>query len=127
MIGWRYEGPKRLPMTVGVGAISGVLIALTSLGNPPVMIYLLSSRDSAATNRANFTGYFAITLLTLILWMAATGLITGAALRLAATLILPFLAAVWIGSRLFRQSSESLYRRIALGLLFGAGLYGLLR
>ncbi|MDH3700028.1 MAG: sulfite exporter TauE/SafE family protein [Alphaproteobacteria bacterium] len=127
MIGWRYEGSKRLPMTVGVGAVSGVLIALTSLGNPPVMIYLLSSRDSAATNRANFTGYFAITLLTLILWMAATGLITGAALRLAAALILPFLAAVWIGSRLFRQSSERLYRRIALGLLFGAGLYGLLR
>ncbi len=127
LIGWRYEGPKRLPMTIGVGAVSGVLIALTSLGNPPVMIYLLSSRDSAATNRANFTGYFAITLLTLILWMASTGLISGESVRRAAVLILPFLAAVWIGGRLFRQSSEALYRRIALGLLCGAGLYGLLR
>jgi uncharacterized membrane protein YfcA len=62
MTGWRYSGAKPLPATLAVGATSGVLMALTSLGNPPVMLYLLSSSDDAATNRANFTGYFALTL-----------------------------------------------------------------
>lgn len=127
MAGWRYEGEKKLWATLGVGALSGVLMASTSLGNPPVMAYLLSSRDAAATNRANFTGYFAVTLVALIAMMAVAGLIDGKALLTAVTLLPVFMAGAWIGSRLFRRSSEALYRRIALGLLLCVGLYGLLR
>ncbi len=127
MTGWRYEGAKRPLATFGVGAVSGLLMALTSLGNPPVMLYLLSSRDSAATNRANFTGYFAITLATLILLMSFKGLLTWEAARLAGMMIPVFLMTTWIGSKLFRQSSEQMYRRVALGILFLAGLYGMIR
>ena len=127
LTGWRYEGEKRLAATIGVGALSGVLMAATSLGNPPVMLYLLSSRDAAATNRANFTGYFAITLVALILWMTFRELIAWQALRTTLILLPVFMLAAWVGSRLFRQSSEALYRRVALGLLVCAGLYGVLR
>ena len=127
MAGWRYEGGKKLWATLGVGALSGVLMASTGLGNPPVMAYLLSSRDAAATNRANFTGYFAVTLVALIAMMAAAGLIDGRALLTAVALLPMFMAGAWIGSRLFRRSSEALYRRVALGLLLCVGLYGLLR
>ena len=127
MIGWRYDGEKKLWASLGVGALSGVLMASTSLGNPPVMAYLLSSRDAAATNRANFTGYFAVSLAALIAMMALTGLIDRNALVTAAILLPVFMAAAWAGSKLFRRSSEALYRRVALGLLFCVGLYGLLR
>lgn len=127
MAGWRHEGEKKLWVTLGVGGLSGVLMASTSLGNPPVMAYLLSSRDAAATNRANFTGYFAVTLVALIAMMAAAGLIDGRALLTAVALLPVFMAGAWIGSRLFRRSSEALYRRVALGLLLCVGLYGLLR
>ena len=127
MVGWRYEGEKKLWASVGVGAVSGVLIASTSLGNPPVMVYLLSGRDAAATNRANFTGYFAVTLVVLIAMMALAGLIDRDALVTAAMLLPVFMLGAWVGSRLFRKSSEALYRRVALGLLFCVGLYGLLR
>ena len=127
MAGWRYEGEKKLWATLGVGGLSGVLMASTSLGNPPVMAYLLSSRDAAATNRANFTGYFAVTLVALVAMMAAAGLIDGRALLTAVALLPVFMAGAWIGSRLFRRSSEALYRRVALGLLLCVGLYGLLR
>ena len=127
MIGWRYDGEKKLWASLGVGALSGVLMASTSLGNPPVMAYLLSSRDAAATNRANFTGYFAVSLVALIAMMALTGLIDRNALVTAAILMPVFMAAAWAGSKLFRRSSEALYRRVALGLLFCVGLYGLLR
>jgi len=127
LTGWRYQGVKRLPATLGVGALSGVLMASTSLGNPPVMVYLLSSQDRAEVNRANFTGYFAITLATLIAWMLFRELIGWPALQRAAILLIPFMAAAWVGAKLFRQSSEMLYRRVALGILLCAGLYGLLR
>ncbi len=127
MAGWRYEGGKKLWATISVGGLSGVLMASTSMGNPPVMAYLLSSRDSVATNRANFTGYFAVTLVALIAMMAVAGLIDGNAVATAAILLPVFMTGAWAGSRLFRQSSETLYRRVALGLLFCVGMYGLLR
>ena len=127
LTGWRYQGPKRLPATLGVGALSGTLMGSTSLGNPPVMVYLLSSQDRAEVNRANFTGYFAITLMTLLIVMFLQGLLVWRPIQLAAILLVPFMASVWIGSRLFRKSSELLYRRVALGLLMCAGLYGLFR
>ena len=127
MVGWRHRGGKRLGASLGVGAVSGVLIASTSLGNPPVMVYLLSGRDPAATNRANFTGYFGVTLVALVVMMALAGLIDRTAVVTAAVLLPGFMAGAWAGSRLFRKSSEALYRRVALGLLFCVGLYGLLR
>ena len=127
MFGWRYEGEKKLWANLGVGAVSGVLMASTSLGNPPVMAYLLSSRDTASTNRANFTGYFAITLVALIILMSIAGLIGSESVITAAVLLPAFMLAAWVGSKLFRKSSEALYRRVALGLLLCVGLYGLIR
>lgn len=125
LTGWRYEGEKPLAATLGVGVISGLLMALTSLGNPPVMLYLLSSRDAAATNRANFTAYFALTLVALIVLMSVGGLITAAVMKTAAILLPGFLITTWIGSRMFSKSNEQTYRRVALGILLLAGLYGM--
>ena len=126
MSGWRYEGRKLKTVSVGVGATSGLLMALTSLGNPPVMVYLLSSRDSAETNRANFTGYFAVTLIALIALMTFNGMISVHVLSLALALLPGFLLTTWIGSRLFIKSNEKLYRWIALSILLMAGIYGML-
>jgi uncharacterized membrane protein YfcA len=125
--GWRYEGGKPLPATIGVGLISGFLISVTSLGNPPVMLYLLSSPDNAATNRANFTGYFALTLAALIVVMLIGGLLMTSTIWTAAILLPPFMLTTWIGSRLFSRANELLYRRIALLILLGAGLYALFK
>ena len=126
--GWKYEGRKRLGTTIVVGALSGIMIAATSLGNPPVILYLLSSRtDHAVTNRANFTGYFAITLVALFCLMLATNMITGSAVLHASMLLPLFMLSAWLGSRYFKKSSEKTYRNVALTLLFGVAVYGILR
>ncbi|MEM7744012.1 MAG: sulfite exporter TauE/SafE family protein [Pseudomonadota bacterium] len=127
LTGWRYDGPRPLWAGLGVGGLSGVLMAVTSLGNPPVMLYLLSSRDDAKTNRANFTGYFALTLAALIVVMTARGLIGQEVLVTAAVLLPVFMLAVWIGAKLFSKANEQLYRRVALLILLAAGLYALVR
>lgn len=125
--GWRYHGRRPAAATLSVGALSGLLMAVTSLGNPPVMVYLLSSKDTAPTNRANFTGYFAVTLVALIALMIVQGLIGWPVVKSAALLLAGFMTTTWIGSRLFRKSNEAFYRRIALSVLLFAGLYGLVR
>jgi uncharacterized membrane protein YfcA len=127
MIGWRYRGPKRLGITLGVGGVSGVLIAATSMGNPPVIVYFLSGPDTAATNRANFTGYFAVTLATLLVMMTARGLIEGAAVLRTALLVPVFAGAAWLGAKHFYMSTDRRYRQVALGLLLCVAVYGILR
>ena len=127
MFDWRFRGEKRMVSILGVGALSGVMMAATSLGNPPVILYLLSSRDSTAANRANFTGYFAITLVAVITMMLAARLIVWNAVIRSALLLPVFMLSAWLGGRCFHKSSERLYRRVALGLLFVVAAYGLLR
>lgn len=127
MTGWRYRGPKRLGITLGVGGISGVLIAATSMGNPPVIVYFLSGPDTAATNRANFTGYFAVTLATLLVMMTARGLIDAATVLRTALLLPVFAGAAWLGSTYFHKSTDRRYRQVALGLLLCVAVYGILR
>lgn len=124
--GWRYPGERRKPVTGLVGAVSGTMMAATSLGMPPVMLYLLAGKESAAAARANVTGYFAVTLAALIVVMVVSGLVSTDSLLTAATLLPAYMLAVWTGSRLFRASSEILYRRVALVCLFIAGVIGLI-
>jgi len=127
MTGWRYRGERRPLPTMVVGAVSGVMVAATTLGIPPVMLYMLSGRDTAVRNRANVIGFFAITLTVLIALMSATGMMSWDAVWRAAMLMPGFMLTTWIGGRLFRQSSEHLYRRVALVFLLGVGIFGLLR
>jgi hypothetical protein len=127
MSGWRYRGTKRLGITLAVGGISGVLIAATSMGNPPVIVYFLSGPDTAAVNRANFTGYFAVTLATLLVMMTARGLISATTVVRTAFLLPVFAGAAWLGAMYFYKSTDRRYRQVALALLLCVAVYGILR
>lgn len=127
MMGYQYQGPKPLAVSLGVGAFSGFLMAVTSFGGPPVIIYFLSSTDTSATNRANIIGYLSLTLLSIVAIMLASGNIQWETAKTALLLLPVYVITTWIGSRLFQKSNEQLYRRITIGILFCAGLYGVLQ
>lgn len=126
-LGWRYHGPRPRPLTVAVGALSGYMMAATSVGLPPVIVYLFSGAGGAASNRANTITYIALTVVALITVMAVQGLVGVPVLVRVALLMPVYVVAVWGGTRLFRQSSERLYRIIALAVLFCVGMTALLR
>jgi len=126
-VGWRYEGTRKIPITIGIGAISGTMMAATSMGNPPVLLYMLSGPDGPATNRANIIGYFVVTQVFLIATLAGL-MILGLSTLVRAVMLFPaFALFAWIGGRLFRVANESFYRKFALLLLFCSGLMGLMR
>lgn len=127
MFDHRFHGEKRLISILGIGAVSGVMMAATSLGNPPVILYFLTSQNSSATNRANFTGYFAITLVVLLSMMLAGRLISWPAVFRAVLLLPVFMLSAWAGGRYFNKSSEKRYRQVALGLLFIVAVFGIFR
>jgi uncharacterized protein len=127
MTGWRYRGERGLVTTLGVGAVSGTLMAATGMGNPPVLLYMLSGQDNAAANRANIIAYLSVTQGVLLAVLASMGMLSWPLVAKALLLTPSYALAAWAGGRLFHQSTEALYRRTALILLFCVACYGLLR
>jgi uncharacterized protein len=125
--GRRYEGQPRLLTSIGVGALSGTTLAATSIGAPPVILYLLSGPDPAAVTRANLTLYVMVLSAAGLVVLALGGLVTVATLQTAALMALPFVGGVLAGSKLFARLSDLRFRRavmlfmmcVAFGVLVG--------
>ncbi|MBM3574020.1 MAG: sulfite exporter TauE/SafE family protein [Alphaproteobacteria bacterium] len=126
LTGWRWRGGRALTPTIVVGAVSGAMMATTSVGGPPVILYLLSGDDPARIVRANVIAFYFITLTAicaLVFWFGAAGWSPFA----WAALLLPFmLGGSAIGSRLFRGAHERVYRNVALAVLAIVGVIGLI-
>jgi uncharacterized membrane protein YfcA len=125
--GLRYHGRRSAVAGMGVGFLSGMMMATTSVGGPPVLMYLLAGNDPPARHRANIITYYMATQFPLILIMYWSGL-AGLGSVVRGLVLLPLmLLGAWIGHRLFNPRDERLYRGVALAILFGAGAFGLLR
>lgn len=126
MVGFRYDGPPRGTTSAILGGFSGVLFGATSMGGPPVILYLLSGPDHHDVTRANLVAYVsAVSAAALVLpWYggALTAAVTLNALALAA----PYLLGIWLGSHCFSFLSEKLFRRTVLGFMLLSGLVALL-
>jgi uncharacterized protein len=123
--GWRYHGKPRLPITIGVGLLSGYAGGIAQVSGPPVIVYWLGGALPALTARANLIVYFglagAVTCVTY--WLQ--GLFTRDVLVLSLLLGIPFLIAQTVGARLFHRSSEQIYRYVAYVIVAAAALLSL--
>jgi uncharacterized membrane protein YfcA len=61
--GWRYSGPQRMATGVGLGTMSGVMIGATSMGGPPILLYLLAGLLALALAPGYYLGMVAGTRL----------------------------------------------------------------
>lgn len=123
--GLRYSGPQRPSTSLILGSIVGVLLGATSVGAPPVILYLLSGPDSQAVTRANLTVFVtSISVIGLFMLLAA-GAFTRDLTVSAGLLCIPYLAATWIGGKLFSRMNDVGVRRLALCFMFAVGVVGL--
>ena len=120
--GWRYTGAANPVLRTTVGGVGGVLAGAASIGGPPVILFLLAGGDRAATNRATLIYYFLFTQMVSIPIYWWVGIIEQRTLLVFALLIPAMMVGLWIGERIFRQSSEELFRRVALSFLLIIGL-----
>ena len=123
--GRRYSGAPRPATSLVLGSIVGVLLGATSVGAPPVILYVLAGSDSQAVIRANLTVFVtAISVIGLIM-LSAIGAVTAPIASHAGLAVIPFLVGTWLGGRLFGKLNELVARRIALGLMLFMGIIGL--
>jgi uncharacterized membrane protein YfcA len=81
--GWRYQGRRTLPVTVGVGGFAGLLSGSVQIGGPPVVAFWLSSPLRPDVVRANIVLYFAVSSVYSGIAYLVSGLITQSVLALA--------------------------------------------
>lgn len=111
--GWRYRGRPRLPVTLGVGALAGVLGGAVQISGVPILIYWFGSPHGATVIRANLIVFFTLMSISLGLIYLAKGLFTPQIVVIAAFAAPVLGVSMALGSWFFGRASERLYRRVA--------------
>jgi uncharacterized membrane protein YfcA len=125
LFGVRYTGSPRVLTSVALGSVVGALLGATSVGAPPVILYLLSGPDPAAVTRANLTIFVtAISAIGLVM-LAVAGAISATLAMSAIALCIPYLLATWLGGKFFARLSDTNVRRLALGVMLSVGVASL--
>lgn len=111
-------GRPRAPLAVLVGGLSGALRAATSMGGPPVVLYVLTFHRDVERFRATLLAFFLPASLLTIAGLGIAGQIDGNILLATAAglpaVVLGTLTGRWARSRV----SEGVFRLVVLGLLF---------
>ena len=119
--GWRYSGPQGAGASATTGVISGLINGFVGLGGPPLVIYMLALKQSAAVQRANTLVFMAITS---VLVLGSTFVGGGVTLEnsFLGVLTAPFqIAGGWLGARLFLKLPVELFKKFSLVALIVLG------
>jgi len=115
--GWRYAGAHRTTTGVGLGALSGAMAGATSIGGPPVILYLLAGPDPIETTRANLMFFICAVSIAGVGMMALAGVFDASALWIAAALTPGYYGGMLLGARLFRRFDDARFRQLTLLLM----------
>jgi uncharacterized protein len=116
--GWRYRGTPGLPLSLGVGGMSGAASGLAQLGGMPVAIFWLAAqKNNARQTKDNLNGFFALLPLMTGFLYWWKGILTMQMLWMAVPLCLPYGLAMFAGARLFNIASERTFRRLAYSVI----------
>jgi hypothetical protein len=123
--GWRYRGPRTLPVRVGIGAASGFANGLTGIGGPPAILYYLSGEKEIGAIRANLVIYFAFITAVAVPFFIYKGYVNWETAARWAVLTPPLLIGVRIGAGFFHGTSPRVFLRWALATLLVSALVGI--
>lgn len=125
LTGIRYTGSQRPVTSLLLGSVVGVLLGATSVGAPPVIIYLLSGPDPQVVTRANLTVFVTSLSVIGLVMLLAIGAVTTNLTLSAFLLCIPYMAATWFGGAVFARMSDVGVRSMALGFMLLIGIIGL--
>ena len=123
--GWRYTGAPKPPVSLAVGATAGVFGGISQVSGPPVVAYWVSGPSDAARIRANLITFFFLSSLGTMVAFLGHGVFTEQSAGLALWLAPVYGLALLIGARLFRGARESVFRKVAFGMILMAAVTSL--
>lgn len=115
--GWRYAGSQRTLTGVGLGGLAGGMLGATSIGGPPVILYLLAGPDRIETTRANLTLFVFASCLVGLAVLSLQGAIGTAGLWAGLLLAPGYYGGLVVGTRLFARFNDARFRQFTLLLM----------
>lgn len=123
--GWRYAGRPSVPISLAVGSTSGVLGGVAQISAPPIVAYWSAGPYAAETIRANVICFFFFATLGSLSAFLANGMFGAQTLALAVWLAPAYGLALFVGAKLFKGTNDSLFRKVAFGLILLAAVTSL--
>jgi uncharacterized membrane protein YfcA len=120
--GWRYRHRPTLPVSIGVGLVSGLGSGAVQIAGPPVIIFWLGGSAQAAVVRANLMVFFVLIGAIGFFVYLGQGLLTAEVIGLSLMLGPLYLIAMAAGARWFHGTSDAGYRRIAYLIIAAAAI-----
>ena len=117
LLGWRYARAPRPLAGCVLGALAGAMLGATSIGGPPVILYLLAGPDKVSTTRANLTLFVAASSLAGIVMLSVAGVLGLSALVAGALLAPGYYLGLVAGVRLFSRFNDQRFRQFTLLLM----------
>lgn len=115
--GWRYTGPQKTLTGTALGGLAGAMLGATSIGGPPVILYLLAGPDRIDTTRANLTLFVAGSSFAGCVMLLATGLLDLEAAWTGLALAPGYYGGLVAGTRLFARFDDARFRQFTLLLM----------
>lgn len=121
-----YQGLRGRGPCVVAGALGGLIMGSTSMGGPPIVLYLVSRPGSSDQKKANVILVVgALELGAIALLVVSGGLNLATCVRFV-TLLPVFVAGTFLGERIFRERLTVRYRQVMLFALIAVGTAALL-
>lgn len=123
--GWRMRAAPSLPLTLGVGVVSGFLGGMTQTSGPPVIAYWLGQNVPPALQRASMFAYFGLGSFVTVAFYFFGGLVTSTVIQLSILLAPAYGLAAMAGRRTFGLASETTFRNVCYALIALVGLFSM--
>lgn len=115
--GVRLPPRPSLPVTLATGLTSGVVSGLSSMGGPPIVVYLLALGHGASVVRATSIIYFMAAAVVSLVPMTWRGLIDRQVLIWAVVCVPVLFGGSWAGTWAFARAKPHHHRLTALVVL----------
>jgi len=125
LVGFRYKHPMTASWLILVGASSGIVFGGSYIALVAVVLILLGPYDKHA-GRTLIVAWSFFTVIGFALIAAVSGTTGVDDLIVAAPGAATYLLGSWLGSHGFHNSSEKLFRRVAIFTLLGLSVFNIL-
>jgi uncharacterized protein len=107
------------------GLLGGIFGGALGTGGPPIVFYTMLRGWDKSETKGLLCAYFTVTGIWRIILLATQGIITTDTVRRSAILLIPALAASYLGIHIFRRLSTPVFRYATLALLVGLAVKSL--
>jgi uncharacterized membrane protein YfcA len=108
------------------GFLSGVLITATSLGGPPVVLYMHNQRWEKEDIYNNQAGYFLFANVCAFIALSLSGFMDAQIAIFSVSLMPALLIGTVLGIVAFRRINQRFFRYLSLAIVIGTGILGII-